>query len=620
MVPQNIGNPRRKLAVSENKKVTNQANTEASTENSKDITRRHFIKVGLATAGVYALPTLVGCVATSEEEVVVTPEATVSQMAVASDTPAPGDVLKELQIIESQDHVLNAALAIGMATHTVAGKEMSVRSYGVVDPNDADKVTWLLPGPVLKMRVGDQIKLRLSNRLPKNVTGPNQCNDANGPTADVFPNCFHGDNDTNFHFHGFHVPQEVGNEPGTWGDNVLLILKPDAEHDDSELQGMVGSTTIVGEANYSFKIPEGQAPGTHWYHPHKHGSTALQVGNGMGSALIVLGDFDDQLEPKGMKEVVLIIQDINDALTYPISGSGGAPTTVNGQRQPIIKMQPGEVQRWRIVNATMKSTGLFTAAFETEGVTMIQIAQDGVQFAEPKEVDNFNMAPGNRIDLLVKAPDEPGFHDLQPVHTAPSLGQEERKQTQAATPLVTVHVDGEENHMELPAELPPMPPFLAKIEDDEIVQERTIVFSMEGRAPAPDSQETPMFFIDGVQFDPTVINHTMKVNTAEEWTLENKSSIPHPFHIHLNPFQVTKINGEAQDEPWVWQDTVAIPACQELVNPDDNYNERDGSNCETPGSVTIRMRFPEITGKFVFHCHILGHEDRGMMQIVEVVA
>jgi hypothetical protein len=180
----------------------------------------------------------------------------------------------------------------------------------------------------------------------------------------------------------------------------------------------------VGAFPYCFRLPDyataqpkvnmGQAPGTHWYHAHKHGSTALNVANGMLGALIIEGPYDDALRafyketPGGLEEKVLVIQQLEPSLNMLSMGGRGTgggpdgaalsppPLSVNGRRQPFITMRPGQVQMWRIVNGAHRSfvqfrnfvpqTNTQQAATpcsntETPCVDWRQTAQDGVQFA-----------------------------------------------------------------------------------------------------------------------------------------------------------------------------------------------------------------------------------------------
>ncbi|MGN6485660.1 MAG: multicopper oxidase domain-containing protein, partial [Thermomicrobiales bacterium] len=125
--------------------------------------------------------------------------------------------------------------------------------------------------------------------------------------------------------------------------------------------------------------------------------------------------------------------------------------------------------------------------------------------------------------------------------------------------------------------------------DLPIDNERIIVFSP---APVPWYQ-----LINDTPFDPNVVNETVKLGALEKWTIQNTTTDIHPFHIHINDFQVISINGEPYDAPG-WYDTVSVPA---------------------QGEIEILHQFLDFTGKYVFHCHILMHEDSGMMAVVEVV-
>lgn len=128
--------------------------------------------------------------------------------------------------------------------------------------------------------------------------------------------------------------------------------------------------------------------------------------------------------------------------------------------------------------------------------------------------------------------------------------------------------------------------------------------------------------INNKQFGQTgeVIDQCMPLNGLQDWVLENWTNVAHPFHIHINPFQVIKIEAPAEGKTYkpsgefVWQDVIAIPPA--VITTDD----KTGKISVTPGRVTIRQIYLDFTGTFVLHCHILAHEDRGMMQLVHVVA
>ena len=172
----------------------------------------------------------------------------------------------------------------------------------------------------------------------------------------------------------------------------------------------------------------GQAPGTHWYHAHKHGSTALNVANGMTGAFVIEGQYDDDLRKfygQGFRDQVLVIQQLSST-PFPLMNparkgrndeSNRPQLSVNGRLKPVVKMRPGEVQLWRLVNGAfrdavqLQSFGPKDSAPQG-GPAWRQIAQDGVQLAYRNYNTTLgtmnreiNLAPANRADLLVKAPD-----------------------------------------------------------------------------------------------------------------------------------------------------------------------------------------------------------------------
>jgi FtsP/CotA-like multicopper oxidase with cupredoxin domain len=134
--------------------------------------------------------------------------------------------------------------------------------------------------------------------------------------------------------------------------------------------------------------------------------------------------------------------------------------------------------------------------------------------------------------------------------------------------------------------------------------------------------------IDGKQFEDQVIDQVMLLDTAEEWTIVNETAaIAHPFHIHVNPFQVVELfDPTNMDEPlrlkppFVWWDTFAIPPASNVhPNGTPRINPVTGEQVYVPGYFKMRTRFVDFAGMYVQHCHILAHEDRGMMQLLQVV-
>jgi FtsP/CotA-like multicopper oxidase with cupredoxin domain len=465
----------------------------------------------------------------------------------------------------------------------------------------------------------------------------------------------------------------------------------------------------------------GQAPGTHWYHAHKHGSTTIDVANGMTGAFIIEGGYDDALngfyhvgwtgpQPWARSQPVLVINQLG---TSPNLFGGGAsrggalPFSVNGRFQPVITMQPGQVQLWRIANTSSRG-GVFIAGFAPVNATVPsspqtftwkQIAQDGVQFNGTNFSASQNptllLSAGNRADLLVQAPSTPGQYALlalqarsrcetlpaSQVPTIPTIDPPQGKPAGTPTPicgpgspvpLLSVNVTGTSATGNQAQFIPPtdvdqsFPPFLKDITDNEIKSTKTVLFES---TPTSGGPPAVMHAIDGHKFDGNV-GEVMLLNTAEEWKIENRTVnggvqngkvvttdppgvVDHPFHIHINPFQIveffdpnevlpgtstykyvfegtagpgqclldiTKPNtwkpcGSQHRTNLIWWDVFAIPSARAVF-------QTTSSGIQTtvvPGYFKMRSRFVDFTGQYVIHCHILSHEDRGMMTVVEVV-
>ncbi|HET6842011.1 MAG TPA: multicopper oxidase domain-containing protein [Candidatus Angelobacter sp.] len=543
-----------------------------------------------------------------------------------------------------------------------------------------------------------------------------------GKDASYYPNCFHASNTTNLHWHGTHTsPSGFGDNvflgilPDARLDTASTIARlqkafttwnnggdPGAEliaAGAASLNAMYkaaetsGNTTLatqlktaietnqrdiaagefpqfwVGAFPYRVELPKwsgsptkyprmGQAPGTHWYHCHQHGSTALQILNGMAGAIIITDNsadgYDGRMSKLGYKEQVMILQLYSEQPNRVNASPSASQVAVNGQIIPTITMKQGEVQWWRMVDATQKAHGIENFFFLSDAQlqkyissgtklggalpaiqpgpmpSLNQCAQDGVQFKWDsfqrfRNAPDFKMAPGNRCDFLVQAPtNKTGVSWLvfwPPVGPPPIAPQ--------SAVVLKVNVTSETSNQQLPtqAQYPTQPEFLNDITDEEIHgHKQQVDFSMKGSIGDP-----PFFFIDGKQFQEGVIDRVMLKDSAEEWTLRNTSlsGISHPFHIHINPFQVTEVydpntmlppagqnpdparDAQKLEAPWVWHDVISIPAGKEVTI--------NGQQVVIPGHIKMRSRFDDFYGKFVVHCHILGHEDRGMMQVVEVV-
>lgn len=451
---------------------------------------------------------------------------------------------------------------------------------------DARTYNGKMPGPSFYIQPGDKIEIQLNNQLPPNTT--------NCPGIYNGPNCL---NDTNLHFHGLHV------SPSSLCQNDRAVLSSD----DVLMRVLPGSSHP-----YCVWLPSNHAPGTHWYHAHRHGSTAIQVSSGMAGAIIIREPAQQQMVDES-DDFVWLLQEVTGAQDTSIYRQGArqveAHFLVNGICQPTLRMKQGKIQRWRFVNATATPRGLMNLKLcqcETPDceanptcstpLDMYLIAVDGISFygKVPQPQKGWNMAPGNRADFLVKI-DTPGTYKVvKDRFTQRGAGASVRSRQV----LAYIDVEPASFNESIPATIPGDPPnYLLPIPDSEIVNEtspRQIEFSIS--PPAGPGK----YKINGKTYLGTRIDQTPQLNTAEQWVLENaRRGAAHPFHIHVNPFQLEgdKIDPTGPNDPtnWRWWDTIPVP----------------------PGtSKTMRQRYLDYPGEIVLHCHILIHEDQGMMENV----
>lgn len=403
----------------------------------------------------------------------------------------------------------------------------------------------------------------------------------------------HGFNNTNLHTHGFHVSPNQ--------DDIFRRVDPSFN------------------SYYTYDLVDHTA-GTMWYHPHVHGSTGLQVASGM-SGTIIIEDSEEVKEQypdlsaasNSEHERILMFNQIKyDTVTGELNDFNVLErvkepngTTVNGVVLPKMEIAPGEVQRWRLVHSGYASS--LALKFPKE-VKVWQIAVDGILFSKPQALETVHMAPGNRTDLLIQFPKntKPGifkvttvdydamceyFHQDSACLAANIKSKKEEE-------IVRFIVKGKPMKMKVPAELPGPGVGHADVKESELVNKGNPRVTSFDLIPAATSNDTTKYMINDQSFESTEIPDTLVLGTAEEWKVKTSNSIPHPYHIHINPFQVVEIGGRKVDPP-MWKDVVMAEENKEVM---------------------IRSRYQVYTGDFVIHCHILKHEDQGMMQRVRIVS
>lgn len=476
--------------------------------------------------------------------------------------------LADLPVLQSQNGVLTATLTATIGPGIIDGRPVTdLMSYNGV-----------YSGPTLQVEPGDTMDVTLINGLAE---------------------------ETNLHTHGLHV-SSLGDS-----DNVFLHLQP-------------------GEQNhYQIHIPEDHPQGLYWYHPHHHEVSNRQIFAGL-SGLLVVGRADGGApELDGLPQRLLALRDIDirpDGSVNPIETPRSPLTavhTINGQVNPTITMAPGATEIWNLANIGQGATyplQLQKKGDPTEVLPLHLVAQDGQPFTEVKPATEIVAHPANRYSFIVQLPADaaPGTEYVlmtlpynEGVILWPNGVPPGRDPTRPAgvepTPVVlaTVRIEGPPaTPLALPTTLTPDGAF-TDLRDEPIAASRVFRW---GRIIRPGT--TALYTING-QVYPDVPLVRPRLGTVEEWTHFNDTTESHPFHLHQHSFQVVSVNGISIDPEGppvtvgqeiyyggAWVDTVNVPANGKLV---------------------VRVKFDDFLGPFIYHCHLLFHQDAGMMGIVEAV-
>ena len=394
-----------------------------------------------------------------------------------------------------------------------------------------------VPGPTLDVHEGDSVIVHFQNHLPETTT---------------------------VHSHGLHLAAADDGSP-------LNPVAPGQSYD------------------YAFRIPKGYA-GTYWYHPHPDKRTTFQVAMGLFGAIIIR-DRHDPLAATGIPEKLLILSDNrfnpDGSIAFPDptsiqasidleNGREGNVLFVNGQVMPTIPIRRGEVERWRIVNAS--ASRVYRLALPNQ--QLIHVGSDGGLFEHPREVRDIVLANSGRVEVLVRGTGAAGsavsLEDLPYNRYMPQTRPADWDSTRTLLSLRETNALPV-SPVVIPSELRPIP----AIDTSEATMRRTIVMSQG--------------LIDGKTMDLNRVDIRARLGTTEIWTVQNVVGMDHPFHLHGFHFQVLDRGGVP--EPYrSWKDLVNVPK---------------------HSSVRIVVHFADFPGKWMYHCHILDHEDEGMMGILQ---
>src|SRR5882724_9594017 len=445
--------------------------------------------------------------------------------------------------------------------HVVA---LTLRAATNAEGHDAFFFNGNASAPVIRVWPGDTLKIEYINELPKI---------ANEPCA-IEP-CH---NMTNLHFHGLEV------SPHRPQDDVL------------DMMAMPGQSL-----SYAVQIPKDHPPGLYWYHTHPHGESHRQVLDGMSGALVIEGIESYLPSLVGLPERVLIVRgralandpqsaELKQRVELGSSVCGAEPEppeevfTVNGSVRPQIEIASGERQFWRLVNASADrylDLQLESQAFEI-------VAMDGMPIArhDPNHrtriADHVLLPPAGRVEAIV---------------TGPAAGAPRR----LVSRCVDTGPDGDPNPSMVLADVVPKSASRAtpRISESSLKPDlKSLDLATEEKTPprftVMFTEDKNGFYINGQKFTPDAAPMVRaKVGTFRHWRIVNASGELHPMHIHQVHFLAYAENEKPIADP-LWLDTVNVPI---------------------GGSVDVIMDFtdPIIRGMSVFHCHLLNHEDKGMM-------
>ena len=459
-----------------------------------------------------------------------------------------------------------------------------------------------LVSPTLHVKPGDTLNLTVTNKIPAPPSGS-----ATEPVSDVSTTC--GDKtmtvtSVNVHYHGTNTSP--------------------ACHRDEAIHTVINSGQTF---QYSLKFPPDQPPGLYWYHPHVHGLAEAAVQGGASGAIIVSGIENVQPLVSGLPERILIIRDESLAADQNTDASAPSwdlslnyvPVPYPSYTPATIHMERDREEFWRVANASADTIIDLQLQFDGVAQPLLVVgldgvptgSQDGTRRGKIVKQTDIRIPPAGRAEFIVTGPSAKVRNATLltlNINTGP-VGDNDPQR-----PLATIN----------PADITTQPPVVMPIpssapnpqqfeglHDAVVTRHRHLYFSEVISDPNNPASPTNFFItVDGATptlFDPN--NPPAIITTqgsVEDWTIENRTGENHEFHMHQIHFELLKRNGVSVPEPdQQFLDVVEVPFW---------------SGIGPYPSVKVRMDFRGMDiGDFVYHCHILGHEDNGMMAIIRVL-
>ncbi|MFQ6342584.1 multicopper oxidase CueO [Campylobacter sp. VTCC 70190] len=364
-----------------------------------------------------------------------------------------------------------------------------------------------------------------------------------------------------------------------------------------EQDGNPHNPILAGEERlYRFEIPKDSA-GTYWYHPHPHYTSSKQVAMGLAGAFVIKAKKDALSH---LKEKDLMISDLrldenaqipNNTLADWLNGREGEWVLINGQFQPKIKLATNE--RVRIYNATAARY----LNLRIKGAKFILVGTEGGLIEKPVLKDELFLSPASRVEVLIES-EKDGELKLESVY----YDRDKMMVKEEPSTLFLAHIGLKKEKLELPKSLKTFKALEEPKEFKEVIMSENHMQMHGLMQKSEDELKTAlasMFLMNGKSYDLNRIDLRSKVGVVEDWIVINKSHMDHPFHIHGTQFELisSKLNGKlTRAEFRALRDTINVRPNEEL---------------------RLRMK-QDFKGLRMYHCHILEHEDLGMMGNLEV--
>jgi FtsP/CotA-like multicopper oxidase with cupredoxin domain len=498
--------------------------------------------------------------------------------------PASGSIVVDPVVLSSQ----NGVLTLNLTMVNAPGPD-GVMEYCYVYSNGAEAPTLLVnPGDILTINLINHLtpippSVKPSMQIMSGMAGMSgSSGTSSAATSDPCSGAAMTSASTNIHFHGLNVP------PVCHQDDVI-------------------NTSIPANAppfQYSLQIPANEPAGLYWYHPHPHGFTKTQVIGGAAGALIVGGIQNLKPEVAGLPQRVFVIRQ----QLLPNGSDESSVLSVNfvpfhENLYARILMKPAETQLWRLLNAS--STQFLQLQLLNGGApTNFQVVGlDGVPLETTETTNTVVIPPAGRAEIVVQGPPANGLYQLY------NAGYDTGPIGDPNPAVLLADVIPSNNAPEPPTQVP------ATVKREGLQR----FAGLSHLAPTAARNLYLSENTAGTQFFLTVVGQTAKLyepneppaitthqGAIEDWVIENRTTEVHAFHLHQLHFVVLEINGVATNDPAV-RDTIVVPYW-------------DGkSTTYTSVKVRIDFRDPETVGMFLYHCHILDHEDGGMMAKIQVL-